>query len=501
MRYCAEVRYFLSHDMYQEFTMFEPFIMTVAKEYDLNIDGISDYCVENRISFPRKMIEIVDYLYKNSNIYNKTKFFYQTIHESKYMFEYIINKINENLLEMIGNFDYQTTGDNGILDILNNMENLETFDYYLNFEDCYKKIYNKISGNIYFTLDEINKNEYTKRKLAIEDIIVYNTRNINGSTDTLYYNTRDNTQLNLHRTIGTGFSFGNTLIDSDSITRNNIRTSFNTINNVTQTEYLNRSDFGTLFNTYQNQKINVTPKVVPKKSKTKEYSVLKKSLKGITKFISYADINTILGEGLIISGKKFNFRIKANKKDLLRYSKIQDNNSISYDLELLDKSNSKICKICIVYKDCPILDEILTVYLSIKTGNEDKIIEIGNHFSRTDLYNFYFPKKDNENILNTIRMDSNRERKLHVLDIIERWVRCRFTNIIPIDTINYIFDAYVSWDEAIDYAGVNLSITTFDNMVKRVKWEELRDMSLIKMDKVLPKRENIITENLIREIQ
>ena len=475
MRYCSEVRYFLSHDMYQEFTMYEPFVMAVALEYDLDIDGISDYCTENKLSFPVMINMVIEYLYSISDSYTKSKIFYRTVHTSRSMFDYIIHELAEELKEYLPrvNLNYSIVEEvhvnnifNGLSDIYNLPKN-DSFDeeqelkfqFFLNFEKIFVSTFNRLSKNVYFTFDEVNRMEYQKRKRKAGPVFSFT----DTSNRVIYYNNNE--------VLSTVYNVTNTVFNTASSISYTSLTDTVVMNPTTScSNYINYTTDQLFSGAYINTNIrNLVPEI--KKSKTKGYSILKKSLKGISRFISSKDLIKMFKDGLIVIGKQYNFLIKVDINNLLKYSDIQDNSSITYTLELLNKDNEKICKICVVYKDCPILDEILTVYLSIKSGNESKIIEIGNHFSRTEIYKDYFP--DSINVyLDNIREDAESRSNYAFIRLIRCWFEDRVSRYLKKEEIGYILDSDVSWDESIDYAGVNINVNVFDCYVKRFKWVE-----------------------------
>lgn len=513
MRMCAEIRYILSDAFYSTYELFPSFFNTIGEEYDLDIDKIADLSELNSLPLLESVDKIIKYLYENSNPILKSKIFYKVMHESKITIDMVVEDLYKSLEQYCFRMDenMNNLNDSEIINLLNNSRSfnyipqdsldnfhlndfhLNDFNFYFNFESKFIELFNYLKERVYYSFDQIIKMEYKARQNK-------NLRVLNYYIDNNSYN--NNTTMNYISTSYQNEIIGSIINDNSTSTTVTIYTNLNNngfsnpltygTNVPTQINILNPTQTNTIniINTSVANRIINKQKLIkkPKIQKTKSYSILKKSLKGIIKFLSFKELNTILGDGLIIEGIEFNFKIKANKKNLLTYSERLDNFSISYDLFLLDKLNNLLCKICIVHKGCPILDEILIIYLMIKTGKEKDIIEVGNHFSKSEEYFNYFKSEENKH---NIGPSLEVERRIRFKTIIAEWVLKRLRKSIPSEILNYIWNLDVSWNEAVSFASLEyFNVEVFDKYVKKFNWEPFERIKINQNNKVLDISEN-----------
>ena len=182
------------------------------------------------------------------------------------------------------------------------------------------------------------------------------------------------------------FSTGTSYYQSD-YSRNH---STNTSNLISDDDawFRNTNHFSERVSAFEKQKVK--PKV---KKKRKIDSKFIKSYNFLRNILSIENIKEMRKNGIIIEGIHFNYKFKVNDNDLIEYSKNLNNFSIRYELTVLNKENTPITDLCIVYPGMPIFDEISTNILFIRSGEEDIILEKANHISKENNYSLYFEKK------------------------------------------------------------------------------------------------------------
>ena len=93
----------------------------------------------------------------------------------------------------------------------------------------------------------------------------------------------------------------------------------------------------------------------------------------------------IKGEGFIIEGVLFNYRI--SKINTVVEETDHFGHSIPYRLEILNKSNQLLCRGCVVFDNTPILDQIIALTLHVKDReSEIELMKKTNKFDRTEEY-------------------------------------------------------------------------------------------------------------------
>jgi len=224
------------------------------------------------------------------------------------------------------------------------------------------------------------------------------------------------------------------------------------------------------FNDFDFENISTINKTSKKEFKSIK-RMLNKSINTIKTFLPNNDINAFIkGNEFTIEGKLFNYKIKKKKN----YSLLQKKDNLSsyhipYNLKLLSKNNNFIADMCITFDGCPILDQILSLYMMIKSNKEEEVIKGSNLSNRSDEY--YSNKqlinilkkveKTNEiNLSNTI---NDVERNSNDNKIIYNSLKKEFTKILD----NKVFKKYLkpqlfdtifrnelSFDELSDYYSI-----------------------------------------------
>ena len=235
----------------------------------------------------------------------------------------------------------------------------------------------------------------------------------------------------------------------------------------------------------------------------------KKSLKTLYKFVSQEQISNLIFptkeyeldscRGMIIEGELFNWEIKVSQNSCIKYSEKMDSYSINYKFWVLTKENERIARLCIVYKDSPILDQVLSNVLNIKTGNEHYILKNSGIFDRGPLYKLFLEQYcERIGEPNLDNFDSVR-RLFHNTKLMTQEFRVKISSMIRQSSLNIIREhvppAYldysmgvdVSWEEAKDYVAFNLfDIGVFDSLVKPLLWSPINPKQLFAGPKYVP---------------
>jgi hypothetical protein len=204
---------------------------------------------------------------------------------------------------------------------------------------------------------------------------------------------------------------------------------------------------------------------------------LRKSFKGLTRFLRPDEYEDLFNRNdLVVEGINWNFRIYFNsKKDIITYTKNMDNYSIPYKLELLTKSGERLCDICIIYPGCPILDEILSTLLLIKSGQEDVLIDTGNHLNKSVLYKNIIKDKNEFVVITNDGLAHRANSYIRVKEIVWDGLRA----ILNVDELSYIFDYDLTWDEIVGYPAFKLfDVKVFDSYVRKLNWTPAKILAL-----------------------
>lgn len=125
--------------------------------------------------------------------------------------------------------------------------------------------------------------------------------------------------------------------------------------------------------------------------KKKDRGIIKRSIKIAEKLLGYETTK------IFINGHKIRFEGKYAFYELRKTSPIQKMGHGSSVLSLFDKKHDiHICDVCIYTPDVPALDHVASIAMHIKTGNEEKLLEIGNPYnikSRPKWLQPYLPEK------------------------------------------------------------------------------------------------------------
>lgn len=223
-----------------------------------------------------------------------------------------------------------------------------------------------------------------------------------------------------------------------------------------------------------------TPPALIKKRKRQKLKEAKKALnKGITMFKNLFGselITTFInGNSFVIEGQHYNYRFKKNSS-LLYYTENINSQNIQYDLEIMDKKTDLIYgKLCTVFKDTPIIDQIISVILHIQGGAELKILENTNVYNKTEHFyaneHYLKPSKEQRivsanwgnpsemmsevveelNAKHSIFKEFKKRNSRQIYNDIQNRIKY---NIEKNDVMKFLYNPSKSFDEIIDLASV-----------------------------------------------
>jgi len=518
--------YSIDHIFSETFSM-SMFHKLVFGEYNIDLDYIYDRCEESRMSFEGTMRKVSDILYQNSTPFQKNKLIYRYFHELGLEIKNLVNKVSDylrevqdvDLIESIADGERNTALitnrikaiDRATLDRYASQnltaEYMETTDFKLlriidDFLYNHLEIYNKIKGDLSESFNNVVKNAYKKR-LSRSILSMNNFLNTgvtqSGRTQIVSTPTSStNTYLSNFNNTFTNNTY--TLINDNTTS---YTSSFNEVHN---------PGWEDMLGVYRSN-VTLKPKKVEKvNKKTPGVKVLNKSLKIIRKFFPARDLEDFLKcIEINVPGEMFTYGFKLRERqDLIRYSKNMSNFSISWDLNIYTKLGEKIARSCITFKNSPILDQVLSVYLMIKSNNEKEILLNSGFFDREyplfsnildplvkklkeakdkkaskDLHEFQERIGrigENETLDGSDRYQNLRRNRYleHILQQAEiktsigNWIRdYLFANGFDRTLYEYTTNLDVSWGEAIDYEAFNLfNINCFDHLVKPFVWKK-----------------------------
>jgi hypothetical protein len=200
-----------------------------------------------------------------------------------------------------------------------------------------------------------------------------------------------------------------------------------------------------------------------------------------------------------------------------------DSFHIPYSLSIHAKDGRYITKLCVIFPGCPILDQVLSLYLMIKSGKEIELLQTGNFYGdRGDAYytdatfqkmfDIKFKTKP-ESILPSVRTD---ETDINVIgaffslsmgngsehlndaltrsNTIKKEIEYRHPNLKQkvMDLLLYstglshgVKEALqrqeLSWDEMIDYVSIGIALPTYIDSVVGIKTSVANFNSLHRM--------------------
>ncbi len=503
----------------------------VLGEYNIDLDYIYDRCEESHFNFEKALKLVSDTLYDNSNIFIKNKLIYKYFHEVGLEISSLSRKVRDYLEELVDISDIDTANlsSNHITNIIKNRYK-NTLDEYANFGNgeshdvdgymdtpnfkllrCiddflynHLDVYRKLVPDISLSFNTVVKNTYRIR-LAKSNRI-FNSF-LTSETSPIIRNTLYNDTT---RTTGSTITMISTPTSTPSYLQNTFTTN-QTTSTTNTSNLINSAGFGwedllRSSDQYRSH-IQLKEKAQPKlNKKTPGVKILNKSLKIIRKFFQAKDLDDFLKcLEVTIPGERFNYGFRLRKRsDLITYSNSMRNFSINWDLNIYTKDEQKVARACVTFKNSPILDQVLSAYLLIKSGKEDEILINSGFFDQEPLYDTILKplvnslkekdkaKKMDEDRLAPIfgqetldgsdryqNMRRNRylehiRNQAEISTVISNWIR---DYILPRgfdwNLYNYTTNLDVSFGEAVDYEAFNLfNITVFDYLVKPLTWKK-----------------------------
>lgn len=92
------------------------------------------------------------------------------------------------------------------------------------------------------------------------------------------------------------------------------------------------------------------------------------------------------GESFTIEGVFFDYRVQQSSTKLVDHTGDPSAGHTPYKLNLLSKTGEHLCSACVYFKDTPVLDQIVALYLHITGLNEEEIVTKANHFNRSQAF-------------------------------------------------------------------------------------------------------------------
>lgn len=504
--------YSIDYIFEQAFTM-QSFHKFVFGEYNLDLDAIYDKCEESRLPFKETIEKLSNKLYNNSSTYIKNKLIYKYFHNIGLDIMSLENVIYNDLKDLINIDDLINEGNPSIkqsekikiryLEKLNEYQSLgadldkplvKRLRYIDDYLFGHLQVFNKLKNELTDTFNNVIKNEYrikvdrgTKALQAFNEIqkvkqkVKEEQDTLNRSFGSGYFINSDFRTLS--QSVGT-----TTILDPTSTYINDpgVTGISTTVINVLNTATSTYSQINAAIPGFSDVEMELIQQInLPKKwlgdkkpepkitSKTPGVKILNKSLKSIRKFIPNNELNLLLKGGeFLIKCKRFNYGFRLReRKDLITYSKLMDHYSIKWDLNIYDKiSDTKLTRACIVFRNCPILDNILSVYLMLKSGKEDEVLLNSGFFDKSELFEKKFTP-----ILNIIKAKDKQSKqskqskqKKSNFEFGENHLNTDNINIYPVETlddeIENVFPTVDGTLDGTDWSKINLKSSYFNRI-------------------------------------
>jgi len=508
--------YSLNYIFQESFELSGTFVKMVLGDNRVDIDSLYDWCELNHVDLTNTLRKAAVKLYDKSSPYQKTIYFYKFIHDLGLEIRDLISTVYNLLSDEIMHSGSELTYENIIwayMDKLDEYTGLDTFtqsEHNLKIIDLFgmntKDELKRLSGSVHDTFNNIIKNQYRIRlQEGMDALNNLRTGYIDipavwtGTTGTssLITSTRTPSMItyNIHNSVN-GTHALNTY--TSSVFHNGISSVRYLVDGW---EDLLHPNIGTQIRT------NILPntKTLKKEKLSKNtpgVRRLNKSLKVFRKYVpSKLATDFLRCLEITIPGKLYNWSLQLKtRKDLVTYSEYLNNTSISFNLYVMTKNNLKISRCCIVFNGCPILDEVLAIYMMIKTGREIDILNGSGFFDKdkTLFDMFVEPILQKKEIKTDAMVDligvydtldgsnPNRlqpEQIRHPAEIksrIRSWLVSYLSRYIPDDIMEYTTNLDVSWGEAVDYEAFQLfNVNDFNHYVKPLTWSVCKPAQLV----------------------
>jgi len=148
----------------------------------------------------------------------------------------------------------------------------------------------------------------------------------------------------------------------------------------------------------QDRRSFIAKKLNIKKSKEEGYAkkAIKRGLKLLANFIPTEDINLFTSnDGFLVEANLFNYRFRKGHTSIISHTLNPVSYHIPYDLIVLNKDNVELANMCMYFDETPMIDQIVSTILYIKSGNEKEILSTGNFYNkRPEFYKDPLIRKD-----------------------------------------------------------------------------------------------------------
>ena len=490
LRVSQDTSFIIDNYVYETFQVSD-IIYIIAEEYDLDLDELIDMCQEKGLSIPTILNTAVENYISKLNHYELNKLFYQFIHKQKQSLFGLARVITD---EKYHDLTLSTV-----------TTHVSFKRYFHNFKHMYLYLAKKLS----YSFSNIINNEKSKHEIrmrnarnAAQATKYYKSRSYVSSTS--YYSTYSNNIYNEKVNVGT-YKITRTGTSATQNWESLLGSYYNADSYNALSEYTGNdaviSDVVTYYSrqiegAYRDQvneslertrrqhdsELATLRKMYPTKPQYEEevYKRFKRSFVSLTKFLRPDEYKALFNDNnLWVEGKVYDFNISfKNKKSILEYTKNMENYSIPYNLDLYTKQGDKLCEICIVYPGVPILDEILSTLLLIKSGQEDIILNTGNHFKKTEMYKIVFKDYDEDSLSGVASLVSEEmQERMEKLTFVTDIIKSNMTSLVGRDICEYIYGLFNSWREIVIEETHVPDI--FDHMIKPLVWQESESKILV----------------------
>ena len=504
--------YSLNYIFQESFELSGTFVKMVLGDNRVDIDSLYDWCELNHVDLTSTLRKAAVKLYNKSSPYQKTIYFYKFIHdlglEIRDLITTVYNLLSDEIMHSGSELTYENiiwaymdkldeyTGLDGFTQSEHNLKIIDLFG--MNTKDELKRL----SGSVHDTFNNVIKNQYRIRlqegmdalnslRSGYVDMPAVWTSTTGTSSLITSTHTPSTITYNIQNSVG-GTHALNTY--TSSVFHNGISSVRYLIDGW---EDLLHPNIGTqIRNTVSSTPNKKTLKKEKLNKNTPGVRRLNKSLKVFRKYVpANLATNFLRCLEITIPGKTFNWSLRLkSRKDLVTYSGYLNNAAISYDLYVMTKNNIKISRCCIVFDGCPILDEVLAIYMMIKTGRELDILNGSGFFDKDKtLFDMFIdpllnkeepPTNAISDLINSYTLDGSNPNRLmpeqirHPAEIkyrIRSWLVSYLSRYIPDDIIEYTTNLDISWDEAVDYEAFQLfNVNDFNHYVRPLTWSIIK---------------------------
>lgn len=92
------------------------------------------------------------------------------------------------------------------------------------------------------------------------------------------------------------------------------------------------------------------------------------------------------GEPIVIEGAKIDFRIKRSHTGMVEHTSNPNAGHTPFNLDILNKNGDVLCSCCTFFRDTPVMDQIVAIFLHVSSGDEAYIVKKSNLYNRSDAF-------------------------------------------------------------------------------------------------------------------